>query len=37
MKKLYFGGNIITMEKEHAQVEAVLIEDEKIVWYTAFF
>lgn len=31
MKKLYFGGNIITMEKEHAQVEAVLIEDEKIV------
>lgn len=27
MKKLYFGGDIITMEKENEVVEAVLVEN----------
>lgn len=32
MKKLYYGGDIITMEEEQVPVEAVLMEDGKIVF-----
>lgn len=32
MKKLYYGGDIITMEEERTPVEAVLVEDGKIAF-----
>lgn len=31
MKKLWYGGTIYTMEQENETVEAVLVEDEKII------
>lgn len=31
MKQLWYGGKIYTMEKEHETVEAVLVEDDKII------
>jgi predicted amidohydrolase YtcJ len=31
MKRLWYGGNIYTMEKENETVEAVLVEDDKII------
>ena len=31
MKKLWYGGKIYTMEKENETVEAVLVEDDKII------
>lgn len=31
MKKLWYGGTIYTMEREGETVEAVLVEDDKIV------
>ena len=36
MKQLWYGGNIYTMEKEGATVEAVLTENEKIIAIGSF-
>src|SRR3954469_11874002 len=31
MKKIWYGGKIYTMEKENETVEAILVEDDKII------